>query len=165
MTLVSADTSSIYDYQIKALDSEEVIELSQFKGKKMLIVNVASRCGFTPQYQGLQQLYEKYGDQLVIIGVPCNQFLFQESGSEAKIANFCRTSYGVTFPMTTKVKVKGSAKHPIYQWLTNKELNGVGDFKVSWNFNKFLIDEQGKLMAHFGSSVKPFDNAIIQLLE
>ena len=165
MTYVSADTSSIYDFQIQALDSDEVIELSQFKGKKILIVNVASRCGYTPQYDGLQKLYEKYQDQLVIIGFPCNQFLFQESGSESKIANFCRTNYGVSFPMTTKVKVKGSAKHPIYQWLTTKELNGVNDFKVSWNFNKFLIDENGTLVAHFGSSVKPSSREIIQHFE
>jgi len=153
---------SIYDYRIEALNSDEVIEFSAFRGKKILLVNVASKCGFTGQYQDLQRLYEKYEDQLVIIGFPCNQFLFQESGSEAEISIFCRSNYGVTFPMTTKIKVKGSDKHPIYNWLTSKNLNGVNNYKVSWNFNKFLIDEQGKLLAHFGSSVKPFDEQILE---
>lgn len=152
---------SIYDYRIEALNSDEVIDFSSYKGKKLLLVNVASKCGFTGQYKDLQGLYEKYEDQLVIIGFPCNQFLFQESGSEAEIATFCSSNYGVTFPMTTKIKVKGGEKHPIYNWLTDKNLNGVDNYKVSWNFNKFLIDEQGKLLAHFGSSVKPFDQQIL----
>ncbi len=164
MASTASDTTSIYDYQITALDSEQLIKLSDYKGKKILFVNVASRCGFTPQYEGLQKLYEKYHEDLVIIGFPCNQFLFQESGSESKIATFCRNNYGVTFPMTTKVKVKGSSKHPIYQWLTSKELNGMGDFKVSWNFNKFLVDEKGRLLAYFGSSVKPHDKELTSYL-
>jgi glutathione peroxidase len=158
---MNINNQSIYDYQIKALNSDEVIDFSSYKGKKLLLVNVASKCGFTGQYQDLQRLSEKYEDQLVIIGFPCNQFLFQESGSEAEISTFCSSNYGVTFPMTTKIKVKGSDKHPIYSWLTDKSLNGVYNYKVSWNFNKFLIDEQGKLLAHFGSSVKPFDKQIL----
>ena len=153
--------ASIYDYKIEALDSDRIINLSDYQGKTMLLVNVASKCGYTPQYEDLQKLYETYQDKLVIIGFPCNQFLFQESGSEQEIAQFCRKNYGVTFPMTTKIKVKGSGKHPIYQWLTSKELNGVDDYSVSWNFNKFLVDEQGRLIGHFKSSVAPFDEKIV----
>ena len=164
-SFVSTSNQSIHQYKIEGLNSEEMIDLASFKGKKILFVNVASRCGYTGQYEGLQKLYEKYQDQLVIIGFPCNQFLFQESGNETEIANFCKTNYGVTFPMTTKIKVKGSSKHPIYKWLTSKELNGVSDYKVSWNFNKFLVDENGKLLAHFGSSVTPFDAQILEYLD
>jgi len=156
--------TSIYDYKIEALDSDETIDLSDYRGKKMLLVNVASKCGYTPQYEDLQRLHETYQDRLVIIGFPCNQFLFQESGSEDQIAAFCQKNYGVTFPMTTKIKVKGSGKHPIYQWLTSKKLNGVDDYSVSWNFNKFLVDEQGRLVGHFKSSVEPFDEKIISHL-
>jgi glutathione peroxidase len=156
---------SIHDFQIKALNSEDLIHLSDFKGKKILMVNVASKCGFTYQYEGLEELYQKYKDQLVVIGVPCNQFLFQESGSEEKIATFCSTTYGVSFPMTQKIEVKGKGAHPIYKWLTSKELNGKDNYKVSWNFNKFLLDEEGNLIAHFPSNVKPMDDAITSLIE
>ena len=158
-------SNSIYDFKIQALHSEEEIDFADFKGKKILIVNVASRCGFTPQYEGLEKLNKEFGDDLAIIGFPCNQFMFQESGSEEKIASFCQKNYGVSFPMTTKVKVKGGSKHPIYKWLTTKELNGLGDFKVKWNFNKFLINEEGKLVAHFGAKVKPYDEELISLLK
>jgi glutathione peroxidase len=158
-------STSIYDYKIEALNSDETIDLAAYKGKMLLLVNVASKCGYTPQYEDLQELYETYQDKLVIIGFPCNQFLFQESGSEADIATFCRKNYGVTFPMTTKIKVKGSNKHPIYQWLTSKKLNGVEDYSVSWNFNKFLIDENGNLIGHFKSSVEPFDEKIVSHLK
>nr|WP_291964824.1 glutathione peroxidase [Maribacter sp.] len=156
---------TIYDYQIQALNSEEVIDFADYKGKKILIVNVASKCGFTGQYEGLQKLYEEYNEELVIVGFPCNQFLFQESGSESKISTFCQKNYGVTFPMTTKIKVKGKGQHPIYKWLTSEELNGKGDYKVSWNFNKFLIDENGKLIEYFGSKVKPQDEELVSLIE
>jgi len=156
---------SIYDFKIKALDSADVIDFSSFRGKKILLVNVASRCGYTKQYEALQQLYEQYQTQMVVVGFPCNQFLFQESGSETKIALFCKKKYGVTFPMTTKIKVKGTSKHPIYKWLTSRELNGVNNYNVSWNFNKFLIDDKGKLIAHFTSSVKPYDERILHYLD
>lgn len=157
--------TSIYDFKIEALHSEEEIDFAAFKGKKILIVNVASKCGFTPQYEGLEKLNEEFGENLVVIGFPCNQFMFQESGSEEKIAAFCQKNYGVSFPMTTKVKVKGKSKHPIYKWLTTKDLNGVDDYSVSWNFNKFLIDEEGKLVGHFGSKVKPYSEEILQHLK
>lgn len=159
------DAKSIYDFTIEALNSDEVIDFASFRGKKLLIVNVASKCGFTYQYEDLEKLYRKYKEELVIIGMPCNQFLMQEPGSEEKIAQFCSTTYGVTFPMTTKINVKGKDQHPIYQWLTTKDLNGKGDYKVSWNFNKFLLDENGNLLEHFNSKVKPLDDEIVKYLE
>lgn len=156
--------SSIYDFKIQALDSEEVIDFQSFKGKKVLLVNVASKCGYTGQYADLEKLYQTFQDQLVIVGFPCNQFLGQEPGSEEEIAQFCSSNYGVTFPMTTKIDVKGKAQHEIYKWLTNKELNEKDDYKVKWNFNKFLIDENGQLIDHYPSKVKPFDGAITKHL-
>ena len=158
-------SKSIHDYKIQKLNDEVMIDFKTFEGKKILVVNVASKCGFTHQYEDLEALSQKYKDQLVVVGIPCNQFLFQEPGSEAKIQSFCSSTYGVTFPMTTKVKVKGKDQHPIYKFLTSKELNGKGDFEVSWNFNKFLLDEEGKLMAHFPSKVEPLDEEIVKLVE
>lgn len=163
--LTTNTTTSIYDFQIRALDSEEVINLQDFKGKKILIVNVASKCGFTYQYEDLEKLYQQYNDKLVVIGFPCNQFLGQEPGNEEKIANFCSTTYGVTFPMAQKIDVKGKNAHPIYQWLTSKDKNGKDNYKISWNFNKFLLDEEGSIIAHFPSSVKPLDKAITSLID
>ena len=158
-------SSSIYDYKIKELNNDNIIELSSFKGRKMLLVNVASRCGYTPQYEDLQKLSMQYEDKLVVIGFPCDQFMGQELNSESEIRSFCSNEFHVTFPMTTVVEVKGENQHPIYQWLTQKSLNGKGDYKVSWNFNKFLIDENGQLLEHFQSKVKPMDEAILKYLE
>lgn len=155
---------SLHHLSFFTLNSGDEVPLSVFKGKKMLLVNVASRCGFTYQYKELQELYEKNKESLVIIGFPCNQFFFQETGSDEKIANFCSVKYGVTFPMSTKVKVKGRNQDPVYEWLTSKGKNGVGDFKVSWNFNKFLINEEGELVAHFGSEVKPMSAELTKLI-
>jgi glutathione peroxidase len=156
---------TIHDFEIKALNSEEVIKLSDFKGKYILIVNVASKCGFTPQYKQLQSMYEEKNKAMEVIGFPCNQFLWQENGTEDKIAQFCSMEYGVTFPITTKIKVKGSGKHPIYDWLTDKRRNGKQDAKVSWNFNKFLIDPEGNLVKHFGSNVMPNSKEILTYIE
>lgn len=156
---------SFYDFSMAALTGDSSIDFSQFKGKKVLVVNVASKCGYTPQYEGLQKLYEKYQDKLVIIGVPCNQFMFQEPGGAEEIATFCSVNYGVTFPLTEKVDVKGSNQHPLYTWLTTSDLNKKGDYKVSWNFNKFLIDENGNFVNHFDSKVKPFDKELIDAIE
>ncbi len=164
MMFVKTD-STIHDFKIQALNSDEMIDFKAFKGKKILIVNVASRCGYTPQYADLEKLYKTYEDRLVVVGFPCNQFLWQEPGSEEDIAEFCSTSYGVTFPMTTKIDVKGKDQHEIYQWLTQKELNGKADYSVKWNFNKFLLDEDGQILEHFASSVKPLDEAILKYLE
>lgn len=156
---------SFHDFSITSLDEESTIDMSNFKGKKILIVNVASKCGYTPQYEGLQQLHETYGDQVQIIGFPCNQFLGQEPGGKEEIAAFCKKNFGVTFPLTTKVDVKGSNQHEVYSWLTSKSENGVDDFKVSWNFNKFLIDENGNLLQHFGSKVEPMSDELISAIK
>ena len=152
---------TIYDFSIKSLDGKSLIHLSDFKGKKLLLVNTASKCGFTPQYAELQKMHETYPDKLVIIGFPCNQFFWQEPGTAAEIASFCQKNYGVTFPLTEKISVKGKDQHPIYQWLCRKENNGVEDIKVGWNFGKCLIDEQGKFIAYFPSKVKPMSPEIL----
>ena len=162
--LFSSSSSSIHDYTIQALDSDETINLADFKGKKILIVNVASKCGFTKQYTDLQQLSIQYDDKLVVLGFPCDQFLGQELDTEAEIKTFCTNEFQVTFPMTTVIEVKGENQHPIYQWLTQKNLNGKDDYKVSWNFNKFLIDENGQLLEYFASNVKPMDEEILKHL-
>ncbi|MDT8418772.1 MAG: glutathione peroxidase, partial [Lutibacter sp.] len=141
-------TSSIYDISINGLTGEK-IDLSTFKGKKILIVNTASECGFTKQFADLQKLHEKYQDKLVVIGVPCNQFGGQEPGNAQEIQSFCQVNYGVTFLMTEKVDVKGETQHSLYQWLTKKELNGVKSSSVKWNFQKYLIDEQGNLINYY----------------
>lgn len=156
---VQAQARSIYDFKVEALEGD-TIDFSAFKGKKILIVNTASKCGFTPQYEGLEQLYEKYKDKLVIVGFPANNFFSQEPGSNEIISEFCKKNYGVTFPMAAKISVKGKNIAPIYQWLCNKDENGVMDAKISWNFNKFLLDENGKLLAHFKSGVKPMSEEI-----
>jgi glutathione peroxidase len=155
---------NFHQFSLQKLNSDELIDLSAFKGKKVLVVNVASECGYTPQYDDLQEFYKSYSDKIMVVGVPCNQFGGQEPGTEAEIANFCKSNYGVNFPMTTKVDVKGSGQHPMYKWLTSKALNGQGDYQVSWNFNKFLIDEEGNLIGHFPSNVNPFDEAILSKL-
>ncbi|MFZ2431979.1 MAG: glutathione peroxidase, partial [Lutibacter sp.] len=145
---------SIYDISITSLTGEK-IDLSKFKGKKILIVNTASECGFTKQFADLQKLHEKYKDKLVIIGVPCNQFGGQEPGNAQEIQSFCQVNYGVTFLMTEKVDVKDDSQHPLYQWLTKKELNGVKSSSVKWNFQKYLIDEQGNLLDYYFSITNP----------
>lgn len=150
---------TIHGFSITTLEGES-IDLSSFKGKKILIVNTASKCGFTPQYEDLEKLYETYQDQLVVIGFPANNFMNQEPGSNVEIAEFCERNYGVSFPMSEKISVKGKDMAPIYQWLTEKKYNGVKNSKVSWNFNKFLIDEEGNLIDHFASSVKPLSSKI-----
>ena len=160
---LQAQSTNIYDYKFNDINGDEVL-LSQFKGKKILFVNVASKCVYTPQYDQLEKLHEGYKDKLVIIGFPCNQFLNQERGSEKEIAAFCRKNYGVQFLMASKIDVKGKNQHPIYQWLTSKKLNGVKRSKVKWNFNKYLVDENGKFLARFKSKVKPMDDKIISLL-
>ena len=126
-----------------------------------MFVNVASKCGYTPQYSKLQKLHDMYKDQLVIIGVPCNQFMGQEPGTNEEIASFCQKNYGVSFLMTEKVDVKGSSQHPLYQWLTSKDLNGNSDSKVKWNFQKYLVSETGELIDVFSPGVDPLDEQII----
>ena len=168
LTMILATTltgGSIYDFKVPGLDGTD-IDFSQYKGKKIMIVNTASECGYTPQYADLQALYEKYKDKnFVIIGFPCNDFGGQEPGSAKDIQTFCTKNFGVTFPLMEKVSVKGDDASPIYKWLTNKSENGVEDASVKWNFNKFLIDENGKYVKHCGSGTKPDDKDIISWIE
>ena len=150
---------SIDSFKVKALDGK-TIDFSKFKGKKILIVNTASECGFTPQYEGLQKLYETYKDQLVIVGFPANNFGGQEPGSNEEIGAFCKKNYGVTFPMATKVSVKGKDIAPIFKFLTDKKLNGVKSTTILWNFEKFLLNEKGVLIDTFVSTTKPTSESI-----
>ncbi len=155
---------TIYDYKVESLDGSE-INFADFKGKKILIVNTASECGFTPQYADLEKLYEQYKDKLVIVGFPANNFGGQEPGTNAEIGTFCQKNYGVTFPMAAKVSVKGDDTAPVFKFLTEKELNGVKNSDILWNFTKFLIDENGKLIDSFVSTTKPTDEAITKYLK
>ena len=151
-SVAGAQQISFYDFTVKAIDGKD-LPLSTFKGKKVLVVNVASKCGFTPQYAKLEELYEKYGkDDFVVIGFPANNFLHQEPGTNEEIKEFCTLNYGVTFPMMAKISVKGKDIAPLYQWLTHKSENGVSDAKIGWNFHKFLIDENGRWVASIGST-------------
>lgn len=158
-----APEKSIYDYEIKDINGN-AIDLGQFKGKKILFVNVASECGFTPQYEGLQELHKKHGDKVAIIGLPCNQFGGQEPGSHEDIKSFCQKNYGVEFLITEKIDVKGDNQHPIYQWLTQKNTNNKLDSSVKWNFQKYLVDEEGRLIDVFYSTTEPMSSKIVSLL-
>jgi len=157
--------SSFYDFTVKDIAGND-FPLSQLKGKKVLVVNTASKCGFTPQYEGLQELFEKYGDEdFMIIGFPANNFGQQEPGTNEEIASFCQLNYGVTFPMMSKISVKGDDQHPLYGWLTSRAENGVEDSSVSWNFQKYMIDEEGQLVGHFAPTVKPDNRKLIRWIE
>ncbi len=154
------EATSFYDLTATTIDGD-TYAFSELKGKRVLIVNTASKCGYTPQYEGLQELHNAYGgDDFIILGFPSNDFGFQEPGSEEKIADFCEKNYGVTFQMMSKVKTSAKGGHPVYQWLCNASQNGVSDAKVSWNFNKFLIDENGRWTAHHASRVEPMSAEI-----
>ena len=157
-------TKSIYTIEINSLNGNS-IDLSSFKGKYILFVNVASECGFTSQYEDLQKLYEKYQDSLMIIGVPCNQFGGQEPGAAKEIQSFCQKNYGVTFLMTEKVDVKGNKQHPLYQWLTQKKLNGNTNSTIKWNFQKYLVDGKGELVNYYYSITNPLSTKITKQLE
>ncbi len=162
-TPATSASKNIYDFKIASLDGG-VIDFSKYKGKKILIVNTASKCGFTPQYEGLEKLYESHKDKLVIVGFPSDNFGGQEYQDNNEIKEFCKKNYGVTFPLTTRVDVKGDKTTPVYSYLCNKSENGVLDATISWNFNKFIIDENGKLLAHFDSKVKPDDPELLKYL-
>lgn len=155
--------SGIYQFKVKTIEGKE-ITLEKFKGKKMLIVNVASECGYTPQYKDLQALYEKYKDKLEVIGFPANNFGGQEPGSATEIKSFCAKNYGVSFTMMEKISVKGEDTHPLYKWLSNKKENGVTDEAPKWNFSKYLIDENGRIIKFFPSRVSPMSEDITTLL-
>lgn len=154
ISATNQEKPSFYDLKAVSLDGE-TIDMSKYKGKKIIVLNVASKCGYTPQYADWQKFYESNKDQVEVLGFPCNQFLGQEPGSSDEIATFCQKNYGVTFQMFDKVDVKGDQQHAIYQWLTDPNKNGWNSEVPSWNFCKYLINEEGKLTHFFGSKIKP----------
>ena len=154
ISATNQEKPSFYDLKAVSLDGE-TIDMSKYKGKKIIVLNVASKCGYTPQYADWQKFYESNKDQVEVLGFPCNQFLGQEPGSSEEIATFCQKNYGVTFQMFDKVDVKGDQQHAIYQWLTDPSKNGWNSEVPSWNFCKYLINEEGKLTHFFGSKIKP----------
>ena len=157
--------TSIYDFTLKDIDRKEV-NLGQYRGKVVLVVNVASRCGFTPQYEGLQKVYTKYKDRgFVILGFPANNFMSQEPGTDEEIKTFCSTKYSVTFPIFSKISVKGDDIHPLYKFLTSKETNPEFGGDIKWNFSKFLVDKSGKIIARFEPAVKPESEPVVQAIE
>ncbi|MCX7729271.1 MAG: glutathione peroxidase [Bacteroidia bacterium] len=157
--------TSIHQFKAKDIDGN-VVDFNQFKGKKILIVNTASECGFTPQYKELEMLYQKYKDKnFIIIAFPCNDFGGQEPGDEKQIKSFCQKNYGVSFLIMEKISIKGKDVHPIYQWLTQKEKNGVKSSVVLWNFQKYLIDEDGYLVDYYTSATSPLSSKIINWIE
>lgn len=159
------EKGTIYDFTVETIDGEQ-LSLADLKGKKVMIVNTASKCGFTPQYAQLEEIYNKYKDQnFTIIGFPANDFMSQEPGSDAEIKEFCELNYGVTFPMMSKISVKGNEMHPLYKFLTSKSLNGVSDNEVKWNFQKYLIGEEGTLEEVYFSKTTPDDPEIIAWIE
>lgn len=159
------DVKNFYDIEVTTIDGES-IRMEQYRGKTLMIVNTASKCGFTGQYEGLQDLYETYGDRgFVILGFPSNDFMKQEPGSNEEIASFCKLNYGVSFPMFEKIAVKGDAQHELYTFLTSEQTNPEFGGKVSWNFNKFLISKEGKVINRFGSRTKPSDPKLAAAIE
>lgn len=156
-----AQAQTLHNFKVKALDDSE-FDLASLKGKKVMVVNTASKCGLTPQYKQLQELYTTYKDKdFVIIGFPANNFLWQEPGTNKEIGEFCTKNYGVTFPMMAKISVKGSDMHPLYKFLTQKEKNGFKDSKVKWNFQKYLINENGHVEKVISPKTSPTDQSII----
>jgi glutathione peroxidase len=151
----------IYHYSYKSIDDGKEVKLSTYRGKKILFVNTASLCGNTPQYAKLQSLYSNYSNKLVIVGFPCNQFSSQEPSADSSIYAFCTSRYGVTFPLSTKIDVMGSKRDSIYVWLTEKSFNGVASTTVAWNFQKYLIDTNGKYLQMFPNDMQPDDPSII----
>ena len=164
MPIFDIMSNTVYNYKLKNIKGES-LDLSAYKGKKILLVNTASACGLTPQYKQLEELHENFKGKLQVIGLPCNDFAGQEPGTEQEIAQFCEVNYGVTFPLTAKVKIKGNEPDAIYKFLTKKELNGFADSEVAWNFQKYLIDETGQLEAVFAPQVEPLSEEILKAIE
>ncbi|XOV66395.1 MAG: glutathione peroxidase [Fluviicola sp.] len=160
---VDSVPKNVYDIDLKKLDGTP-LDLGSLKGKKVMFVNVASKCGLTPQYEGLEKLYQEHGGKLEIIGLPCNQFAFQEPGDADQIQEFCQKNYGVSFTITEKIKVRGKDQHDIYTWLTNKDVNGKFSSSVKWNFQKYLVSEEGELVKKFAPTVDPLSEDIINEL-
>lgn len=165
LSTTNAQNVSFHSFVVTDIDGNE-FPLSKLKGKKVMVVNTASKCGFTPQYEDLQALYDKYKDKnFVIIGFPANNFMGQEPGTNQEIKEFCTTRFSVSFPMMAKISVKGNDIHPLYQWLTQKSMNGVMDSEVKWNFQKYLIDENGKLVDMIPPKEKPNSEKVIKWIE
>ena len=159
------EKKTFYDFKVNTIDGQ-IFDLASLKGKKVLVVNTASRCGNTPQYAQLEDLYKKYGGtRFTIIGFPANNFMGQEPGTNEEIRNFCTTNYGITFPMMAKISVKGKDIAPLYEWLTTRELNGVMDAPVKWNFQKFMIDEKGNLVGVVAPGDSPMSEKIVNCIE
>jgi glutathione peroxidase len=155
---------TIHQFKVPSIEGG-TIDFAKFKGKKILVVNTASKCGYTPQYEGLEKLYKEHKDNLVIVGFPANNFKGQEPGTNEEIAEFCKVRFGVSFPLASKVDVVGENIHPLFKWLTTKDQNGVLDATIAWNFNKFLLDEKGNLLAYFPSKVTPESEDILKYLK
>ena len=156
---------SFYDLSIEKNDGGK-IQMKDLQGKKILLVNTASNCGYTGQYEELQKLYQQYNDKLVVIGFPANDFNEQEKGTDEEIASFCKVNFGVSFPLAKKtVVIKDSTQNPVFQWLTNKEKNGWNDQQPTWNFSKYLVNEKGILTHYFDPSVSPFDEKVIDAIK
>lgn len=165
MTTLCAQQKTFHDFSAKTIDGK-MLDLSSLKGKKVLVVNTASKCGLTPQYEDLEKLYKQYGgDNFTIIGFPANNFLSQEPGTDEEIKEFCTVNYGVSFQMMSKISVKGKDINPIYEWLTTKKENGVMDSKVSWNFQKYMIDENGNLVDYVSPKESPMSDKIINWIK
>ncbi len=158
-----AMSKTVYDYPLKDIKGNN-LNLADFKGKKILLVNTASACGLTPQYKQLQELYEYHKDKVEVVGLPCNDFAAQEPGTPEEITQFCQINYGVTFPLTEKVSILGANPHPLYNFLMHKELNGHSDSEVKWNFQKYLIDENGNLVAVIHPQVEPLSEEVLGLI-
>lgn len=158
------ENTEFYNFTLKSIDGEK-IDFSQYQGKKVLLVNVASKCGFTPQYAELQELHEKHGDQIAILGFPANNFGAQEPGSNDEIASFCKKNYGVDFQMFEKISVKGDDMHPLYQWLSNQDKNGWNDEAPNWNFCKYIVNEKGQLTHFFQSRANPMGDKILNAIK
>ena len=163
--MTPAEQQTIYQFKVKDIDGK-TFDFATLKGKKIMIVNTASKCGLTPQYEQLEALYDKYKNKnFIIVGFPANDFMSQEPGSDKEIAQFCQLNYGVSFPMMSKISVKGKDMHPVYHFLTEKAKNGLEDNKVEWNFQKYLIDEKGHLVRVVSPRILPNDQSIVAWIE
>ncbi|MEN9521732.1 MAG: hypothetical protein RL065_109 [Bacteroidota bacterium] len=161
----NSNKKSVYDFTMNDIDGHSV-SLNQYKGKVIVFVNVASKCGFTPQYASIEKFYESYKDKgVVVLGFPANNFFAQEPGTDEEIKSFCTSKYNVTFPMFSKISVKGDDMHPLYQFLTKKELNGSTDNSVKWNFHKIIVDKSGKVVTEFASKTKPTDEDFLKTID
>ena len=165
IVLQVANAQSFYKLEAKTIDGK-TFKFEQLKGKTVMIVNTASKCGYTPQFEDLEKLFKEYkGKDFIILGFPSNDFMKQDPGTNEEIKSFCTKNYGVTFQMMEKIKVKGKKMHPVYQWLTQKEKNGFADSKIKWNFQKYIIDSNGKLVAMFKTRTNPYDSEVLQILK